>query len=125
MYEQLYEIYTDSFDFCRKFEDRFNSFLKKSGIKQRNRKSRLELCELLTIQIWFYHSRYRDFKSYYNHYVLKEFKDCFFLVKYSQFVKLINQTPFLLELFMRYKKKKEGKYFLIDSTPLSGFIATW
>ena len=94
MYEQLYEIYTDSFDFCRKFEDRFNSFLKKSGIKQRNRKSRLELCELLTIQIWFYHSRYRDFKSYYNHYVLREFKDCFFLVKYSQFLKLINQAHF-------------------------------
>ncbi len=119
MYKQLYEIYNDCFNFCLDHEDKFNAFLKKSGSQQRIKKSRLELCELLLIQIWFPFSKYKDFKSYYKYYVSREFKDYFFLVSYPQVVKLMNKTPFLLKMFLNHKLKKGGKYFLIDSTSLS------
>jgi len=118
MLEQLYTILSASIEFCHKFEKDYYTFLKTAGFKQRNRKSRLELAEILTIQIYFHFSGYSNFKTYYKYYALKEFQDCFFLVKYSQFNKLSNETPFLLDLFLKSRLDNTSQYYFIDATCL-------
>ncbi|PCS21745.1 Mobile element protein [Candidatus Enterovibrio escicola] len=40
-----------------------------SGVKERNKPSRLSVSEVMTIIIAFHQSRYRDFKTYYIHFV--------------------------------------------------------
>ena len=48
MNPHLYSILSASIEFCHKFEKDYYTFLKTAGFKQRNRKSRLELAEILT-----------------------------------------------------------------------------
>nr|WP_150142525.1 hypothetical protein [Candidatus Enterovibrio escacola] len=43
-------------------------YLISSGIKQRNKLSRLSVSEVMTIVIAFHQSGYRDFKTYYIHF---------------------------------------------------------
>ncbi|PCS22224.1 Mobile element protein [Candidatus Enterovibrio escicola] len=42
-----------------------------SGIKQRNKLSSLSVSEVMTIMIAFHQSGYRDFKTYYIHFICR------------------------------------------------------
>jgi len=119
MHEQLYHILSASIEFCHEFEEKYDTFLKEAGFKQRTRKSKMELAEALTIQVYFHFSGYRNFKKYYCNYVQQHLDDCFFLVSYSQFNKVINETPFLIDLFLGTRSDKGGKFNFIDATCLS------
>ncbi len=118
MNTHLYSILSASIEFCHEFEKKYYTFLKQTGFRQRIRTSRMELAEILTVQIYFHFSGYSNFKNYYKYYALNEFKDCFFLVKYSQFNKLSNETPFLLDLFLKSRLDKDSQYYFIDATCL-------
>lgn len=119
MNEQLYLIFSESIEFCHAFENNYYTFLKMAGFKKRLRRSRMELAELLTMQIWFHFSGFKNFKKYYKDYVLKHFKDCFFLVSYAQYNKMANEIPFLLDLFLKSRLKKNDSIFFIDATSLA------
>jgi len=119
MQEQLYNILSASIQFCHEFEEKYYTFLKKAGFKQRIRKSKIELAELLTLQIWFHFSGYTNFKRYYNGYVRRHLSNHFFLVSYSQINKMINEVPFLLDLFLKSRLDRTQKTYFIDATSLA------
>ncbi|PCS23988.1 Mobile element protein (plasmid) [Candidatus Enterovibrio escicola] len=56
-------------DFCQIFFSAWEEHLIFSGIKQRNKPSLLSVSEVMTIVIAFHQSGYRDFKTYYIHFV--------------------------------------------------------
>lgn len=102
MNANLYTILSASIEFCHQFEKKYYTFLKQAGFKQRMRTSRMELAEILAVQIYFHFSGYSNLKTYYKYYGLKEIKSCIQLDKYSQFNQLSNETPFLLDLFLNH-----------------------
>jgi len=118
MQEQLYNILSDSIEFCHTFEAKYYTFLKKAGFKKRIRKSRMELAEILTILIFYHFSGYANFKKYYKNFVLGELKNCFFLVSYSQFNKILCEIPCLLDVFLKSRFNLTSMYHFIDATCL-------
>lgn len=119
MQEQLYTILSASIEFCSDFEEKYYTFLKIAGFRKRIRKSKMELAELLTIQILFHLSSYTCFKQFYEKHVEIVYADCFFLLSYSQVNKMMNDMPFLIDLFLKTRLKRSGKHYFIDSTSLA------
>lgn len=119
MQEQLYTILSASIQFCSDFEEKYYTFLKTAGFRKRIRKSKMELAELLTIQILFHLSSYTCFKQFYEKHVEVVYRDCFFLVSYSQVNKMMNDIPFLIDLFLKTRLQRSEKYYFIDSTSLA------
>nr|WP_150142518.1 hypothetical protein [Candidatus Enterovibrio escacola] len=64
-------IFVDVDDFCQTFLPAWKKYLISSGIKQRNKISRFSVSEVMTIVIAFHQSGYRDFKTYYIHFVCR------------------------------------------------------
>ncbi|PCS23992.1 Mobile element protein (plasmid) [Candidatus Enterovibrio escicola] len=62
-------IFVDVDDFCQMVFPAWEDRLISSGIKQRNKPSRLSVSELMMIVIAFHQSGYRDYKTYYIHFV--------------------------------------------------------
>ncbi|PCS22481.1 hypothetical protein BTN49_1889 [Candidatus Enterovibrio escicola] len=60
-------VYVD--DFCQTFFPVWEKYLISFGIKQKNKPSCLSVSEVITIVIAFHQSGYRDFKTYYIHFV--------------------------------------------------------
>lgn len=77
-------------DFCELFEPRWQQHLLAGAPKQRDRKPRLCLSEVLTIIVGFHLSGYRTFKGYYTQHVLPQQLHYFpRLVSYQRFVELM------------------------------------
>jgi hypothetical protein len=77
-------------DFCKLFEPRWQQVLLAAASKQRDRKPRLCLSEVLTIIVGFHMSGYRTFKGYYTQHVLLHQLHYFpRLVSYQRFVELM------------------------------------
>ncbi|PCS23478.1 Mobile element protein [Candidatus Enterovibrio escicola] len=74
-------------DFCQTFLPAWKKQLISSGFKQRNKLSRLSVNEVMTILIASHQSGYRDFKTYYIHFV------CHCLT--NEFPELISHTRML------------------------------
>ncbi|PCS21431.1 Mobile element protein [Candidatus Enterovibrio escicola] len=64
-------VFVDVDDFCQTFLPAWEKHLISSDIKQRNKPSRLFVSEMMTIVITFHQSGYRDFKTYYIHFVCR------------------------------------------------------
>jgi hypothetical protein len=74
-------------DFCKLFEPHWQQVLLAAAPKQRDRKPRLCLSEVLTIIVGFHLSGYRTFKDYYLGQVLRHQRPYFpGLVSYNRFV---------------------------------------
>lgn len=114
----LYHILSASIEFCHEFEEKYYTFLKQAGFKQRIRRSKMELAEVLTILIFFHFSGFQHFKAFYTHLVLKHLNKHFFLVSYAQFNKLANELPFLLDLFLKSRTDKSDRFNFIDATSI-------
>ena len=107
-------------DFCKEFE-RSNKkyFVEMSGTKKRNRPTTLTASEILTILVFFHHSKQRTFKSYYEIVIRRFYKDCFGkLVSYNRFLDLAQRYLLLLTVFAYAYKANEDCVFYIDSTVL-------
>ena len=59
----LVELFCHVDDFCQAFEAEWLRHQVASGQRQRQRRGRLCLSELMTVLIWFHQSHYRDFKG--------------------------------------------------------------
>ena len=105
-YEQVKRISNESAAFCRHFEPKLHRYLKQTSQIKRIRASHLKLHENMALKILFSYCKYKDFKSYYLNYVLKEFNDIFPLVSYSQFTRLTNKNTYAFQWFLDSRKKK-------------------
>ena len=92
--DKITQIFCSIDDFCKDFVPNWQNNLISNG-KKRNRKSNLSLSEIITLQVLFHVSGYRNFKTFYLDYVCKfltkEFPN---LVSYNRMVEL-KSTSFM------------------------------
>lgn len=112
----LVEIYVEIDDFCK--SDPIISQM--WNISRSGRRCGLTLSEIMTIVVHYHHKSFKNFKSYYLEYVLKELQNDFpDLVSYTRFIELIPRAFRPLCLFLNYRcslSEKTGIYY-IDSAP--------
>jgi hypothetical protein len=113
------EIFCSIDDFCLEFIPTFNNHLL-SNTKNRNKPSKLSLSEVMTIQVLFHISGFRNFKTFYKGYVCVHLNTWFpDLVSYNRMVELCSES--LVPLAIYLKSRATGKctgISFIDSTPL-------
>jgi hypothetical protein len=116
---KITEIFCSIDDFCKEFIPKYESYL--IGEKRkRNKPSKLILSEVMTIQVLFHFSGFRNFKTFYNGFVCNHWKNHFpDLVSYNRMVELCSESmiPFAIYLKSRALGQCTGISF-IDSTPL-------
>src|ERR1700741_382030 len=99
----LVEIFYHIDEFCQSFEKtvRSNGIICE-GTSRKERKGSLSLSEIITICIFYHYSGYKNFKAYYNNYVLNCMKTDFKkLVSYNRFVELKQHAVLPLMLFLK------------------------
>jgi hypothetical protein len=107
-------------DFCQAFEPVFRQHLLATNERRRQRASGLCLSEVMTIVIHFHQSHYRDFKSYYQQYVLVYLRQEFpGLVSYGRFVELMQRAVVPLAVYLRFCFGRCTGIAFIDSTALA------
>lgn len=106
-------------DFCKEFVPFWEKSLLSNG-KKRIRKSKMSLSEVMTIQVLFHISGFRNFKTFYNGYVCKFLKRDFpDLVSYNRMVELKQQSFMPLAIYLKTHGLAEcNGISFIDSTPL-------
>lgn len=105
-------------DFCVAFEP----WLARQQLtnRQRERASRMYLCEVLTILVYFHLEGHRNFKQYYTEYVSQHLRWAFpRLVSYSRFVELQASALLPLCAYLQQRKGKCSGISYIDSTTLA------
>ena len=115
----LTELFCHVDDFWQAFEPSWCKQQLKRG-KQREREGELHPSEVMTILIHFHQARYRDFKTYYTHFVegflRREFPK---LVSYTRFVQLIPEDVVPLSTYLHRCFGRCTGISFIDSTPLA------
>ncbi len=107
-------------DFCELFEPRWQQHLLAGAPKQRDRKPRLCLSEVLTIIVGFHLSGYRTFKGYYTQHVLPQQLHYFpRLVSYQRFVELMPGALLPLCVLLTTRFGQCSGISFIDSTKIS------
>ena len=87
------ELFCSVDDFCQVFEQQWQSQLLSHDLQMRKRKRSLCLSEVMTIQIGFHQSYYRNFKSYALAKVQTQWQSHFpKLVSYNRFIEWIPDT---------------------------------
>jgi hypothetical protein len=105
---------------CELFEPRWQQHLRAATPKQRDRKPRLCLSEVLTIIVGFHLSGYRTFKGYYTQHVLPHPLHYFpKLVSYQRFVELMPGALLPLCVLLRARFGQCSGISFIDSTKKS------
>ncbi len=118
--DSLIELFCAVDDFCKEFVPVWQRQMLTAGEIQRQRKRSLTISEIMTILIHFHQSHYRNFKAYYNQYVLERLRSEFpGLVSYNRFVEFIPSVLIPLCVYLRRNcfGVCTGISF-IDSTPL-------
>jgi hypothetical protein len=106
-------------NFCNENEKKIRRKLLQSGMSQRVRQGKLSLSEVLTIIIYFPHSGYKNFKTYYEKCVCETLKGAFRdELSYSRFLEIRKKSIFLLAWFIQENLLKGPLKGFIDSTAL-------
>ena len=115
---KITEIFCHIDDFCLDFVPKYQKLL--LGSKKRNKPSKLLLSEVMTLQVLFHLSGYRNFKTFYNAYVCVHLRSFFpNVVSYNRMVELKKDS--LLPLAIYLKNFAVGSctgISFIDSTPI-------
>ncbi|PCS23801.1 Mobile element protein [Candidatus Enterovibrio escicola] len=94
-------------------------YLIPSGIKQRNKPSRLSVSEVMTIVIAFHQSKYQNLKIHYIHfvwyYLTNEFPK---LVSYTKMLKLMQGILVLLCSYLTHRQARPIEIAFVDSSKL-------
>ena len=115
----LEELFCSVDDFCQKFESAYEQKLLSSGVRHRLRAKRLSLSEIMTIQIGFHTSQYRNFKAYYLNHVCEHWQSHFpKLVSYQRFVEWIPSTILALSGYLHSNFGRCTGISFMDSTSL-------
>jgi hypothetical protein len=98
----LLELYCHVDDFCRTFQPAWRQLQLASGTVRRQRARQLSLSEIMTILIWFHCSGYRNFKTYYQEQVRRQWHAEFpAAVSYSRFVEFMPTACVPLLAYLR------------------------
>ncbi|PCS21613.1 Mobile element protein [Candidatus Enterovibrio escicola] len=112
-------VIVDVDDFCQTFLLSWETHLISSGIKQRNKLSRLSVSEVMTIVIAFHQSEYQDFKAYYIHflcrYLTNEFPE---LVSYPRMCKPMQSVLVPLCFYLTHRQVMPIGIAFVDSFKL-------
>jgi hypothetical protein len=113
---ELDNLFYEIDDFCLIFEPQFLSQLLDSSERKRIKNSQLSLSEIMTIIVYFHHSRYRDFKHYYQDLILQyHYPDFPDLVSYNRFVELMSSSLVPLIFYLNTRKGKCTGISFIDT----------
>jgi len=106
-------------DFYKGFEKWYKSALISSGMKKRQRDSKMRLSEIITILIAYHQSGMSCFKYFYLE--LQKGQNRLFrnLVHYDRFVKLIKYALPGLICLLKTLEGKVTEYLFIDATPMA------
>jgi hypothetical protein len=116
----LLELFCAVDDFCLAFVPQWRQTLLGSGVRRRQRETKLSLSERMTIIIHFHQSGYRTFKDYFLRYVTPHLRWAFpQLVSYSRFVELMQQSLVPLYAYLQTRKGHSHGIAFIDSTLLA------
>ena len=120
----LIDIFCCVDDFCKEFEPEWRKAqLEHNPPKKDSRKKRsssMALSEIMTITIFFHHSRFRTFKDYYTYHVTNHLQHLFpNLVSYSWFVSLMKTAVFPIFVFLQGCLGNCAGISLVDSTILT------
>jgi transposase len=97
----LEELFCSVDDFCKIFEPLWDKQLLSDGHKHRQRKAHMSLSEVMTIQIAFHQSHYRNFKAFYLEKVSSEWLTAFpELIGYPRFVEWMPSTLIPLSVYL-------------------------
>lgn len=114
----LLELFCDVDDFCKVI----SNWSERQLLGRPNRtgpKPKLSASEIMTIIIYFHMSHYRDFKAYYNKYVMKQLRSEFpKLVSYHRFVELMPMALLPLVLYLHSRFGPVTGIAFVDATPL-------
>ena len=115
----LLELFIDVDDFWKVYFPIWKQQLLADGSIKRMREPQLSMSEIMTINIHFHQSHYRNFKAYYIQHVQvnlrSEFPD---LVSYNRFVELMPRALIPLLAYLRGRKGVCTGISFVDSTPL-------
>jgi hypothetical protein len=106
-------------EFCKEFEPKWRAQRIASGERQRIKRCRMSLSEILTIIIHFHQSNHKTFKHYYKGYVCTQLAGDFpSLVSYTRFLELMSEvtTPMVTLLVSLLASPSTANY--IDSTKM-------
>lgn len=116
----LLELFYHVDEFCQAHEADWKRQQLASGERQRHRQGYLWLSEIMTIAIHFHQMRFRDFKTYYTHYVQVHLSSEFpHLVSYNRFVERMAETLVPLSAYLQSCYGACTGIAFIDSTPLA------
>ncbi|MFO1258414.1 MAG: hypothetical protein U1E78_08415 [Gammaproteobacteria bacterium] len=93
---QLVRIFCEIDDFCKQLENyTTHLFLTGPSKPKRGPSCRLSISEIMTILILFQMIRFRDFKTFYNGFLMQHYKHYFpDLPSYNRFIELIPRAIF-------------------------------
>ncbi|PCS21868.1 Mobile element protein [Candidatus Enterovibrio escicola] len=112
-------VFVDVNDFCQTFLPAWRKMPNFSSIKQRNKPSRLSVSEVMTIVIAFHQSGYRDFKTYYIHFVCRYLTTKFpELVSYTKMLKLMQGVLVPLCSYLTHRQARLTGIAFIKSSKL-------
>lgn len=117
--DKITTIFCSIDDFCKDFVPNWEKQMISNG-KKRIRKSNLSLSEIITIQVLFHISNYRNFKVFYLEYVCQFLSSEFpKLVSYNRMVELQSTSFIPMMIYLKTKGLSDctGISF-VDSTPL-------
>jgi len=104
-------------NFCKRVE---KSLLTEKPKKRVGRPQTMRLSEILTIYIFFHHSKIKTFKDYYQIYIKGIHRNAFInIVSYNRFVELIQENMSYLGLFAVSLNANPTGVAFIDSTPIA------
>lgn len=105
-------------NFCKIYQEWEDKKLLLCNSK-RHRQGSLDLCELLTIVLYFYLSPCKDFKNYYLYHLSYKYRGYFTLPSYSRIIQLWPKLILPLALLMQLLRGEDTGIYFIDSTKLA------
>lgn len=107
-------------DFCNVFLPQWNRLMLESGLRKRQRSSRLTLSEQMTILLLFQQSHYRNFKHFYLQEICQHLSTAFpNHVSYTRFISLIPGALMPLCAFLQSIQATSEGISFIDSTSIA------
>ena len=99
----LLELFCDIDDFWQELEPMWHRTLLESGQRQRRRRCRMSMSELMTIAVHFHQKRFLDFKTYYTEYVAIHLQAEFpLLLSNSRFIQLMPRLLIALGAYLQH-----------------------
>jgi len=106
-------------DFCKLYQSTIRSRLLPPPTGVRDRNGLLSLSEMLTIEIMFHFSPYKDFKHYYIYGIMHEHRNKFGkLPRYQRFVQLKKRLFLPLSILLHSLMGEETGLYFADATSL-------